>query len=973
MVDAQKIRKDLQVRLEGRVLTDIVSRNLYATDASMFRVVPRAVVEPRSVEDVFHVVAYARDNQIPIAPRGGGSGLAGESLTTGIVLDFSVHMSRVESFDADAGRVRVQPGVVHGALNARIAGAGKIFGPDPATSSRCTLGGMIANNSTGAHSLQWGTTSRWVRSLTVMLHDGSVVELGPMDTGDDAYAQIVAAKSAEAHIYESVVSLAREHQAIIESTWPDTPRNRHGYLLRHVLKREGGREIVDLAQLFCASEGTLGILLGAELGLCERPAHSGLVALLFRNRIEAAHATVPVLGFSPSAVEIIDEACLTMVRTIDTYATLFEPDVGAVLLVEFHGPNRETVADAMADVERHLVGELGLACGSVRCDTPELQATVWSARKHIAGMINRAPGRLQPVPIVEDVCVVPEKLPDYLEGVDKLLSRRNLKHLCFGHAGAGTVHVRPYLDLQSVETFEWLPEMCDEIYELTLSLGGTISGEHGDGLLRAPFIEKQYGPLMPVFRAIKKAFDPDGILNPGKKTDCRDFRPWRENLKLGPALKRPAAPNELVWAPDRLRQITEACNGCGACRSRMGDLDMCPVFRALGSEEATTRAKANLMRSYLDGELEEASVAEIRGVMGHCIHCKMCSVDCPGGVGASDLMLELGARMARAHGRPVDARIVGALEDVMRIGMHAPSLHNAVAGWGPSRWLLDRTAGIAQERKPPRLAARSFLRERADLNRPPSEQPGPKAVYFVDMFADLIRPELAHAVVAVLEHLGVEIVVPKQRSCGVVHLTYGDVDRARETARFNVEQLSPYVDAGYAIVCSEPTAALMLQQEYRLLDQTEPFDRVSGATETVSTYLCNRAPALLERLGDQIDTPLALTAGHHTPCHVKAMRVAQAPLDLLAVIPGLEVVPIERGCCGIAGTFGMRRKGYDTSMLIGDGLFETLGQTEIDVGVTECSTCKLQMEHGVPAKPTLHPVDLLAVALGLRSIEELRT
>ncbi|MFW5887546.1 MAG: FAD-binding oxidoreductase, partial [Bacteriovoracia bacterium] len=463
--------KELRQLIQGEVFCDIVTRELYATDASMFRLRPDIIIYPKSEFDVVNIVKYAAANSISVTPRGAGTGLAGESLNSGIILDFSRYFNNIIDIDEENSEAIVQSGVVLGHLNKRCEAIGKHFGPDPATTNRCTIGGVIANNSTGAHSLRYGMTHDWVKELKVVLANGTVVQFNQLLPNQG-----------------ELIDLLQSAQEDINNSYPNTPRNRHGYLLNRALNKDGS---LNWEQLFCASEGTLGIILEAKVGLADLPESTSLVSLIFDDFKIAAKATPHILKYDPSAVEIIDHHCLGMARQNSLYRKLYGEEVGALLLVEFDDFDNEKVLKKIESISRGL-SEKKLLSSYIHHQDPDIKKSVWNMRKLIAGMINRVPGKFQPVPLVEDVCVKPEKLFVYFNGLDRIFRSYELDYLCFGHAGDGTVHIRPFLDLKDSKTAEYLPRLSSEIYDLCLYLGGTISGEHGDGFLRAPFIKKQY-------------------------------------------------------------------------------------------------------------------------------------------------------------------------------------------------------------------------------------------------------------------------------------------------------------------------------------------------------------------------------------------------------------------------------------------------------------------------------------------------
>lgn len=957
MKTSKEIAKDLKKIVKGGIYPDTITRTLYATDASMFRVLPQIVIEPKNYDDIRNIVQYASSHHIPIAPRGAGSGLAGESLTTGIVLDFSLHLNKIIAIDAKNSTATVQSGVVRGILNKELKKVNKLFGPDPATSNRCTLGGMIANNSTGAHSLIYGMTRENVVSLEVMLYDGSIVTLKNHDIDGVELKEILSSNTAQATIYNSLLASLQDHAAIIEEEWPDAPRNRHGYLLKDVLSKENFNPV----KLFCGSEGTLGILLEAVIRTPDIPKYASLAYYSFNNRLDAARATPFILKESPGAVEIIDDCCVEMVRENKKYDTFFDKGESSLLLVEFNDAP-ELVTEKLNRIEK-LLSSNAIEWTSGECKTEKDKAFIWSMRSLIAGMINKSPGVFQPIPLIEDVCIHPDKLFQYLSGLEELLGKRGLKFLAFGHAGDGTVHVRPYIDRKDAKTLKSLPSICTDVYKFSLSLSGTISGEHGDGYLRAPFIKLQYPKLFEYFKEIKELFDPNGIFNPDKKTGCKDFEQWENNLRFGPDYKPRELATILDWKEGEFLATIEACNGCGVCRSTLLDIDMCPVFRALGHEAASSRAKLNLAQNYLTGNLDHVPMAELRKVTDLCVNCKMCAVDCPAGVNSADIMVELKAQIASDVGFDKDTTVLLHMEKLLRLVSPLAMLQRLAVSFAPVRKLMERFTGLSAKRTPPQLSDKPFLKRFAHAAVPAqSHNSSVKVAYFVDMFADLISPHIAETFIKILEHNHINFIIPKQKGSDIVNFTYGNIKQASQSADFNVDELAKCIDLGYTVVCTEPTAALVLQEEYPRINSSDTSLKVAKNSVEASTFLLS----LFEKNMMQTEMKtVSVTLGYHRPCHMKKMGAADSTIRLMAHIPGVTLIDINKGCCGIAGTFGMKKKNYDTSMKIGAPLFKELQNKKLDFGLTECSTCKLQMEHGVPNLKVKHPLEILAEAYGI--------
>ncbi len=926
--------EDLKSKIKGSISDSKLIRSLYATDASLFKIRPQLVITPKDEEDIRQCLFYAKEHNLPVGVRGGGTGLAGESLTSGILLDMSVHFNQIKRIKDTT--VVLQSGVILGELNKKLKEKKRIFGPDPATASRATLGGMIANNSTGAHSLVYGMTRQWIKSLKVMLANGEVVTLAPKQIDTEKFEKFKNRDSLESTIYKELETELKNNKELIENSWPNTPRNRHGLLLKDVL--DEGR--MDLAKLFCGSEGTLGVLLEAEIKISPLPKEEHLYYLAFENIHKAAAAVTPLLKLNPSAVEIIDECCLDMARSSNDYRDLFPKEVKSILLVEFHKKPE-------VKLENTNTGAFSITY----CQNEATKNNIWKMRKLISGMINKVPGTYQPVPIVEDVCVAPEKLPEYFKKCEEIFNKYNLKYLCFGHAGSGTAHIRPFLNLKG--DISWLPKMCEDFYRMSLDLGGSISGEHGDGLLRSPFIELQYGKeMLELFKRVKKAFDPDGILNPNNLSGFNSFDDWFNNLRYGKEYNFKERENQLYWSPNRLQEMIEACNGCGACRSRLLDTDMCPMFRNLGIEVASPRAKANMMRALYSGELDDVEMSELLEVANYCINCKMCARECPSEVSAADLMLELKAQAKKQLGHPIDLKLLLKLESLLNLGSITPAITNFISKQMIVRNLLEKFFNIVADRTPPILAKKSFKRL---YRKNKIKDPVDRVIYFVDTFSNLVNIDVALATKTVLEHNHIEVILPPQKGSGLVNLNYGDIKSARKIADYNAKKLLPLVKKGYKVVCSEPSAALMLKEEYTMLYPNEEFQIISNATFELGNYLCHLQDQNLLRRNFK---HLNISIGHHLPCHLKALQNKSDFKDIFAKIHGIKYQLIQEGCCGIAGTFGMRNKGHQLSLEIGKDLFHEL--QHVDYGITECSTCRLQMEYGAPATKTFHPIEILA-------------
>jgi FAD/FMN-containing dehydrogenase/Fe-S oxidoreductase len=967
----QRICDDLKGLLQGEVLFDPLSRALYSTDASIFQVEPAGVVVPRHEEDVRALVTYAAQHRIPLVARGAGSGVAGEALGRGLVVDLSRHFRAV--LDVGADTVRVQPGVTCRELNVRLAEVGRRFAPDPASAEQCTVGGMMATNASGSRALRFGYTRDHTEALRAVLDTGDAVAVGR--------ESLTPAAEAPAGHWQDIVAavgvLLEQNAGAIDQYRPRTPFNRCGYLLHGVLHE--GR--LDLARLLVGSEGTLALFTEATLRTIPLAGGRAVALLCFPGLEGALRAAQLALPTGPTACELIERRLLSLARGSEAagVAALVPAAAEAVLLVEYEADTPSQARAAADGLVTQLRGD-GLTLQAAAAHETEEMDRLWRLREVALPSLYGLRGERRPVAFVEDVGVPPEELPRYLHRVQEILKEHETTASFLVHAGTGQVHTRPFLDLGNPEDVSRLSLLAEKIHTLALDLGGTVSAQHGTGLARTPWVARQYGPLYPVFRQLKAIFDPRGLFNPGKIVDPDP------NMPVWP-LRRPAAaepPTRLLrWQEGEIRAEVGNCNGCGQCRTGAPGQRMCPVFRATHEEAAAPRAKANLLRHLLQEgpDRPPLSADEVRAVADLCVNCRMCAHECPAHVNVPKLMLEAKAANVAEHGLDRKDWFFARAEGWAHWGSALALLVNLGLGNRAVRWLLERLFGLSRRRRLPRFTRRPFLRlaRRRGWSRKPTAAPGAPAdrnaaagpgpsaaparvAYFVDVFANYNDPLLAEAVVAVLRHNGIEVYVPRgQRGCGMAALAHGDVETAREIVLQNVRALAEPARAGCPIVCSEPTAALMLKEDYPGLVDDPDARLVADRVVELTTFLWGLHGQGRLR-GDF--RPLDLTLGHHVPCHLKALGTPPAGPSLLSLIPGVKVYPIDVSCSGMAGTFGLREENYTTSLEAGRPMLEEMARPRVRFGSTECSACRLQMEEG-SAKRTLHPVQYLALAYGL--------
>ena len=969
--EQQRIEEDLRGQIAGEVRCDDLFVQLYASDASIYEVAPLGVVRPRTVEDVVATVRYAAANKISLHARGSGSGLAGESLGRGLIVDFSRYMRRVlEVSELESGEqtVRVQPGVVLDDLNRQLAATGRKFGPDPATSHVTTLGGVISIDGAGSHWPAYGSARQHVESLEVVLASGELVELS---THDVSTAGINNHNGPLPALLGGMQTILNRYDEFLTTCQPRSLVNRCGYRLDDL--RQDNH--LNLARLLTGSEGTLGLITAATLRTSPLPTHVGSVLLFFESLEKAARASLEITTLGPSACDMMDRRHLSLARESDPRYELLIPQAAeAVLLVEHQADTAGELSARLTETVNTLQEKSQLASGAYIADDHYDHEMLWQLARHYVPTLYRLKGNSRPVPVVEDIAVPPEELPDFLHRAQQILKKEHVTASFFGHAGHGQLHIRPFLDLSSQDDIHKMAALTDQLYQEVWKVGGTISGEHGDGLSRTPYVAEQYGPLADAFSEIKELFDPQEIFNPGKIVALESTGEITDNLRgLSTEPSAPALIDlQLDWQPADIMHAARACNGCAACRTQNEDSRMCPIYRYAPREEASPRAKANLARGILTGTLPpDIGLSEAgKAVADLCVHCHMCRLECPANVDIPKLMLEAKAAYVATNGERLHDWLITRVDTLCAVASRFSRIANWAVGNRGARWLIEKLLGIAQGRKLPRFARRPFLQQAADrrLNRS-QRSTTEKVLYFVDTYANYCDTQLADAFLAVLTHNGIEAYVPdSQQQAAMPLITRGVLDPARRMAEQNVALLAEAVRQGYTIVATEPSAVLALTHEYlTLLPGDHDAQLVAENTYEASHYLwhCHQRGKL------QLDfSPLTSTIGLHTPCHMKALEVGTPTENLLELIPGLRVERLEKGCSGIAGMYGFSRQNYRNSLRAGLPLLSAIRTGSFQIATTTCSTCKIQMEQGT-SKPTVHPIKIVALAYGL--MPELRS
>lgn len=936
------------------IATDNLTRQLYATDASIYQVEPLAVAFPRSPDEVAAAIRASVRAGIQVIPRGAGTGLVGGALGPGLVIDLARHNRTIDRLDLEGMTVRVGAGVVLDQLNAFLKPHRCCFGPDVATGSRATLGGMIANNSSGARVPVYGTTADHLVSVRVVLPDGRIETVG---RGSDGLR-------AEAGTVDAAV---RRHAAAISSAMPPGLLKRWpGYGLGRWLARPG-----SLTDILAGSEGTLGAIVSAELKLVPIPESRGMGLLFFDSIPEAMAAAVELRDLKPAAVEHIDRILFDQTRGQKPFQgarDLLELDASpceSILIVEFHG-----------DVEERLVLLEKRRLGSRRTmiRAAEAMNLVWALRKAGLSILTGRKGSAKPTTCIEDAAVRPEQLPDYVAGLRGILDRRGLEACFYGHAAAGLLHVRPVLDLHTPEGVRLLREVSGEVSALVLQFKGSLAAEHGVGIARTEFMREQFGDeVAAAMRSIKRVFDPDALFNPGKivPVDQGSNEGYRidERLRSGPDrdLKLPFEPVLAFAARDgSFVGNLEQCNGCGGCRKATPT--MCPTFAATGDEIMSTRGRANTIRAVLEMRGDNAASgsplvsADLEAALAPCLACRACTSECPSNVNLSLLKAELLHARHRMRGISMRERLIGNVDGLGRLGCAAPGLFNRTARIPWIRRWLERTIGLASRRPLPEYSRTRFDRWFRRRSAPPDRARGRtrgRVILWDDTFVRYHEPRVGIAAVRVLESAGFEVVLPSgRRCCGRPAFSQGLLDSAAAAGRHNLNLLSRG-DAGVPIVFLEPSCHSMFAEDYRELHlpNAPAVAERSHLFESFIEGVLSADPTAL-RFAEKAENVAV-----HTHCHAKALENPQTAAAAAFRLPGRTVHRFNTGCCGMAGAFGAMERTYDLSLKVAEPLVRMVNAQPADTRMVASGTsCRHQIGHLTHRVP-LHMAELLAQAL----------
>lgn len=975
--DRDSIARALASSVEGEVRFGLHDRLLYATDASLYQVEPLGVFIPANTDDAVRGVRFCLERDLPILPRGGGTSLAGQCTNRAVVIDFSNRCNRLLGVDAAGLSCRVEPGITPDDLNEKIASTGLFFAPDPATSKHANIGGLIGNNAAGARSILYGRTSENLLGVDVCLADGFVARL---EAG---------AASRHEHIgrlTRRVADVVLRNRNLIRERFPKTIRRNAGYNLDLILKQieraNGDLDGMNLAHLLAGSEGTLAVTLGAQLKLHPRPKLKGLALLSFSDLDPAIGATVPILTTGPSAVELLDDTVIDLARANIEYRKYVElmpspmhGDLRAVLYVEYYGNHTVELNERFSALRKLFptVAMKEVVDGAA-------MASAWKLRKAGEPLLHGVPGHRKPITFIEDNAVPVEHLVEFVHRLRKIVTSHGTRAAYWAHASVGVLHVRPLIDIHDEEDRRRMQAIAVEAADLAKSLGGVMSGEHGDGRVRGPLLERFYGPeLMRAMREIKEIFDPRNLLNPGNIVEPRPIESIAANLRIEPAGRPARIPKVDTFFEYEDQHgfggAVEMCNGSGVCRKKSGGT-MCPSYMGTLDERHSTRGRGNALRLAISGQLSGGAGEpawndeETIGTLDLCLSCKACKTECPSNVDIARLKAEYTGQRFRQNGVvPLRAMLLGHFRPLARLGSMTHGIANRMNNSAIGRAIINGVMGFDPRRTVPPFSASLARRFGRAAN---AKKDQPTVALFGDCFTMYLDSGIGGAAKRVYERLGYRVVLADAGCCGRTLISTGLLEDATIEIERTIEKMRPIADdpAVRAILVVEPSCLSAIKDDWLQLKLHSPLDlrkRIANKCHLAEEFLAREAKshpnqeaiAVGAEVAGKESSPVVL----HGHCHQKALWGAESSAAALRMFAGARVKVLETGCCGMAGSFGYAREKFDLSMRICElSLAPAVRAAKsADPATPICApgtSCRHQI-HDATQHGAIHPVELI--------------
>ncbi len=940
--------KDLKANTTCELRFDELSRRIYSVDASIFEVVPLGVVLPKNYSDLLTTVKIAYRHQVPIVARGAATGIAGGCIGSGLIVDISKYLNSIIEINIEKEYAICEPGVVQDTLNAALSPFGYRLGPDTSTGNRATLGGMTANNSAGSRSLRYGRMVDHVEEVEVILANGEVLTFGKLNP--EEFQAKLKLLTTEGHIYREAKRIGEHYQKAIQEHIPDIPKMAAGYNLHYLLHSP-----FNLAKIITGSEGTLGLITKIKVKIAPKPIRTGQCVVHFHEMRESMDSIAKMLEFKPLALEMIDSHILQMgakAPSIRSKLHWLSGNPASVFIAEFDGATEEEVKNKLDQFQTAMQrDQIGYAY-TLLTEAKSLN-DVWDVRKAGLGLLMSKRSYSRAIAFIEDLSIPPSQLPKFIEKFRAYLQKVGKDAGIYGHVGSGCMHIRPYMDLRQASELELMQKMMLDVADMVLESGGSLTGEHGDGFIRTWLNEKMFGKeVYRAFKELKKAFDPDNLMNPGKKVNGPSVT---ENLRIDPKTKTSEIKTFLDFSREGGFELSvDMCNGNGLCRKQ--ENTMCPSFQATLDEYDSTRARAQALRGVIHGELGVTDLTSpaVHDVLDLCLQCKGCKTECPSQVDMAKMKGEFLYHYQKKYGIPLRSRLFGALGSLLSTGSMVPSFFNWMNNLTIVKKLMGKL-GISTHRSLPSIAYERFSEQLKKWKQP--EDLNETVVLFNDTYTEFNHPEIGIAALKVLNAMGYKVIVPNWSCCGRPALSKGLLPKAKEMAIKVVEELLPYAQKGIPIIGLEPSCISALMDDYKDLIDSKWAEPVLKASLSFDQFVAANGEGLVFK--DPITNVKV-----HGHCHQKAIVGMEPTLKALKMNPGFRTEAIPSGCCGMAGSFGYESEHYDISMKIGSlKLFPAVRSSTDDTEIVASGfSCRTQITDGTGRK-AVHLAELLAKSL----------
>ncbi len=911
-------KNDLILGIEGEVRFDEASRHIYSVDASIYEVMPVGVVIPKTKEDVRKAVKTAAHYRVPIIARGAATGTSGGCLGRGLIIDTTKYLNKILEINCDKGYAICHPGVIQDDLNAALEPLGYQLGPNTSTGNRATIGGMLANNAAGSHSLVYGQMEDHILEVEVALSSGEVVIFREISL--DKWKENRQNQNSKGKIYKQLWDIREEYNEAIIKEFPKISRRSSGYNLEALIKEDR----INVCRLLAGSEGSLGIATKIKLKIVPKQKTKTLAVLHFSSLLDSIRAVGPLLGLKPSAIELIDKDIIERGKVswaMKGRLSWLKDDPAAVIVVEFLGESEDKIKILKQNFPATVLDE-------------KLASDIWAVRKAGLELLLSKRSYQRAIAFIEDLAVPSDRVLPFMEEFLKILEKTGRTAGIYGHIGESCLHIRPYINLMKEDDLMLMKEMMAEVSSLILKYGGVMSGEHGDGYIRSWLNKKMFTPsIYDAFCRVKSAFDPHNLMNPGKVVHGDD--PIHD-LRSNPQTELSHFKTALDFSPEGGFELAvDMCNGNGLCRKKEGL--MCPSFQATLDEYDSTRARAQVLRSIIHGRLKPKSLAhkDVHKVLDLCLECKGCKRECPSGVDMAKMKSEALYHHHKRKGFRLRSTLFAHIGEMSRFASKIPRLINFLSKFK----LIKRLGGIADERTLPKIAAQTFSDWFASFNQP--ENCKRKVVLFNDTFTEFNHPEVGIAATAVLNAMGYRVELPNWSCCGRPLISKGMLHKAKKKAEKLIQTFLPFADRDIPIIILEPSCHSVFLDELMSLVPSDKAKKLSESCMSFDRFL-------EERIAEIPFKKMPCTIKLHGHCHQKAMEGTHSAINVLSAIPGADAVEIPSGCCGMAGSFGYEKEHYELSMKIGRlKLFQAVKESKKNTFVVASGTsCRAQILHG---------------------------